>query len=275
MNTHLWDRIRDWVILFGLVFVAVSTLVSRNDPMVVGLRAVSLQVAGNIERRLSWVGDYISALDENDRLRLQNVQLSSQVARSREAVLENRRLRNLLNLTDSLDYPTLPTKIISKDINRQQNLMTLDAGRRDGVRVGMAVIDEDGILGRIDLVSEDYSRAMSILHTDFRVPARVEPGRAEGIVRWDGTDARYISLEHVLKTDPVAKGQFVVTSASSGSFQPGYPVGIVDSVARLPGRNEYLIRLLPAANYLAADYVFIVLQLPSPEQVELEATPVQ
>jgi rod shape-determining protein MreC len=263
------------VILTGLVFLSVSTLVSRNDTMVVGLRSISLQVAGNMERRLSWIGDYISALEENSQLRSQNVQLSSQVARSREAVLENLQLRELLALEDSLDYPTLATKIISKDVNRQQNLITLDAGSRDGVAVGMAVIDEDGILGRIVLVSEDYSRAMSILHTDFRVPARVEPGRAEGIVKWDGTDARYITLEHVLKTDPVEKGQLVVTSASSGSFQPGYPVGIVDSVARLPGRNEYSIRLSPSANYFAADYVFVVLQLPSNEQRNLESTPVQ
>ncbi len=275
MNTHLWDRIRDWVILVVLVGLSFSVLVSRNDRLVLGLRAISLQVAGSVEQRLSWIGDYIAALDENDRLRSQNVQLSSQVARSREAVLENVRLKRLLSLRDSLQYETLAAKIISKDVSKQQNLLTLDVGSADGVEEGMAVIDEDGVLGRIVLVSRRYSRAMSILHTDFRVPARVLPSRAEGILRWDGTDARYLTLEHVLKTEPVSKGQQIVTSASSGSFQPGYPVGTVDSVGRLPGRNEYYLRVLPATDALAADYVFIVTTLPDDEQQDLEAVPLQ
>ncbi len=275
MNTHLWERIRDWVVLLALVVLSLSTMISRNDQLVVGLRAISLQVAGSVESRLAWIGDYISALDENDRLRAQNVQLSSQVARSREALLDNARFRDLLALADSLEYPTLAAKVISKDVGTQQNMMTLDVGSSDGIRVGMAVIDENGILGRVVLVSNSYSRVMSILHTDFRVPARVDPGRAEGIVRWEGTDARYLTLEHVLKTEPVENGELVVTSASSGSFQPGYPVGIVDSVARLPGRNVYSIRVQPTANYASSDYVFVVLSLPPDGQLEIESMPIQ
>jgi len=275
VNVHLWDRVRDWVVLFALVFISGMALVSRNEPVVIGLRAMSLQVAGSVERRLSWIGDYLSALEENDRLRTQNVQLSSQVARAREALAENSHLKTLLALHDSLDYPTIAAKIISKDINRQQNLLTLDVGTNDGVQPGMSVVDEDGIIGRVVLVSDDFSRVMPFLHTEFRIPARVEPGRSEGIVRWDGTNVRYLTLEHVIKTEPVEKGQRVVASASSGSFQPGYPVGTIDSVGLLTGRNEYLIRVTPAADYFAADYVFVVTQLPAQEQLELESSPVQ
>ena len=275
MNTQLWYRIRDWVLLFTLLLASTVTLVSRNEPVVLGLRSVSLQVAGGVERRLAWVGDYVSALEENNRLRSQNVQLSSEVARTREALQENNRLKTLLALADSLEYPTVPAKIISRDINRQQNFITLNVGRSDGVDVGMGVVDQDGIIGRVVLASQDFARVMPFLHTDFRVAARIVPGRSEGIVRWTGTDARFLSLEHVLKTEPVAAGQLVVTSASSGTFQPGYPVGVIDSVGALPGRNEYFIRITPAATYASADYVFVVQSLPSSEQLELESTPVQ
>ncbi|MDX1740135.1 MAG: hypothetical protein R3178_02540 [Rhodothermales bacterium] len=119
----LWDRIGDWVILFLLIVVAGMFLLWRNEPAVRGLRARSLEAAATIENQLAWIGDYLTALEENNRLRADNIRLSSQLARSREAAIENDRLRRLLGLRDTVDDTLRPAGLDADH----------DAGRDVGV----------------------------------------------------------------------------------------------------------------------------------------------
>lgn len=275
MNLGLWDRIRDWVLLACLIFVSAVVLTSRNEPVVLGLRSIALQAAGSIEAKFAWIGNYLSALEENDRLRSENVALSSQVARSREAVLENATLRNLLEIRDSLQVKTKAARIISKDIDRQQNLMTLDIGSNDGVDAGMAVIDQNGVLGRTVLVSDNYTRVMPYMNTEFRLSAKVQPTQSAGIIRWDGRNPDYLNLDQVIKTEPVEVGQVVVTSGYSGIFPSGYPIGVVTSVEIRTGRNDLNILVTPYSRYVTAEHAFVILSKPDPERIELERFPIE
>lgn len=269
--TRLWDRIRDWALL--LIFLTVSALLmfTQNDPLLRGLRASALEATAWLEARFAWAGGYFRALDENEILREENIVLSSEVARSREAQIENERLRRLIGFRDTTDLDLRAARIVSKDITGQQNLLTLNAGAVDSIEVGMAVVDERGVLGKVVLVSDNYARVMPYLNTDFRIPAKVQPLQASGIVRWEGERNDRLLLEHVVKTEPVKKGQLVVTSGYSGVFPPGYPIGIVDSVSAQSGRNALTIYLQPASPISNAEHAFVILDRPDPERLRLEA----
>ncbi len=82
-------------------------------------------------------------------------------------------------------------------------------------------------------------------------------------------------MEYVVKTEPVVRGQLVVTSGFSGTFPPGIPVGKVDSVFAARGRNDLVIYLEPAASISTVDYVYVLLDQISPERVDLEGTPLR
>jgi rod shape-determining protein MreC len=271
MPPNLWERVRDWVLLAALLTLALATMLTQNEPLVRSLRAGALEVTGRLERSLAFAGRYLRALEENTELRRENIELSSEVARSREARLRNDELRRLLNLRDSTALPLRAARVVTKDITRQRNLMTLDVGRTDGVRPGMAVLNDRGIVGKVVLASEHFARVMPYLNTDFRVPARVQPLDAEGIVRWEGERLDRLLMEHVVKTEPVEPGMAVVTSGHSGTFPPGRRVGTVDSVRVQPGRNALLVYLDPAVPISSVQYVFVVLQTPSDERLALEA----
>jgi rod shape-determining protein MreC len=227
-------------------------------------------MTANVESTFAWMGRYFRALEENSELRQHNIQLSSEVARSREARIQNTHLRRMLGLRDSLGYSLRAARVVAKDITRQNNLLTLDVGRADSVAVDMPVVNEQGIIGKVVLVSEHYARVMPYLNTDFRVPAKVIPIEAEGIVRWEGRNSGRLLMEHVIKTEPVKPGQLVVTSGHSGIFPPGRAIGRVDSLARQPGRNELQMYLSPAAPINEVDHVFVILRRPPDEQVALE-----
>ena len=271
MPFRLWDRIRDWVILSTLLMISVAMMMAQNDPMLRGMRSVSLEITSAVEARFSWVGRFFRAIDENEVLRRNNIELSSQLARLREARLENERLRQVLGFKQDSTYNKVAAQIIAKDIFGQENFLTLDVGSADGVEVGMAVVDEKGILGRVLFVSSHYSRVMPYLNTEFHVPAKIQPLQADGIVSWPGSRPDMLLLENVVKTEPVVPGQMVVTSSYSGVFPPGYLIGQIDSVATRPGENLLEIHVQPASSLNTAQHAFVILRKFDPERARLEA----
>ena len=275
MPFRLWDQIRDWVVLAVLLISAVGMMLAQNQPMLRGLRATALETTSWIEARFAWAGHFLRALEENETLRQENIAYSSELARLREARVENERLRSLLAFRDSTEVPMVPARIVAKDLYRQSNLLTLDVGRVDSVQVDMPVVDERGILGKVVFVSEHYSRVMPYLNTNFRVPAKILELGTSGLVSWPGGNQDRLLLELIAKTEPVEAGQLVVTSEFSGVFPRGYPIGTIDTVAVQPGLNELEILLRPAAPLSEAEYAFVLLETPDPEQVELESRRVQ
>lgn len=265
MPNRFWERIRPWLLLVVLLCVSILFLLYGNAGVFRQARASALETTSWIEARFAWAGDFLTALEENNRLREENIELASQIARTREARLENDRLRRMLTYRDSTEAPLLPARVIAKDITRQQNLVTIDVGEADSVVVGMPVIDDRGIIGRVVLTSEHYARVMPLMNTDFRVPARVAPSKALGVVRWDGSEERRLLLEHVAKTETILPGQLVTTSESSSIFPDGLPVGYVDSVATRPGRSELFITLRPSVELGEVEYVFVILERPDAE----------
>lgn len=271
MPFRLWDRVRDWAVLCVLLLSSLFMMLAQNDPMLRGMRSVSLEVTSWVEARFSWVGRFFRAIDENEVLRRDNIALSSQLARLREARLENEKLRQLLVFHEDSTYQKVAARIIAKDIFAQENYLTLDVGQEDGVGPGMAVVDDKGILGTVIFVSAHYSRVMPYLNTEFHVPAKIQPLQAEGMISWPGSRPDMLILENVVKTERVEAGQLVVTSTSSGVFPPGYAVGRVDSVANKPGENLLEIHVRPTAPLNTAQHAFVILHRLNPEQSLLEA----
>ena len=267
----LKSQLLDWVLLAALLLVATLTMLTQNHALTRALQAQMLEVTAQVESNFAWMGRYLRVLEENDELRRRNIELSSKVARTRSVRLRNRELEHLLNLKDSSAARLQAARIVTKDIFQQENFLTLDVGRADGVSEGMPVVHERGIVGTVMLVSDEYARVMPFLNTDFRVPGAILPLQAEGIVHWDGERLDRLTLEHVVKTEPVKTGQQVVTSGHSDVFPPGHAIGTVDSVAARQGRSELLIHLQPAVPLYEIGHVFVILQKPDPNRKALEA----
>lgn len=269
MNTSA--RIRDWAVLALLLIVSLAVMVNKNVTVTRSLRAVSLETTSGLESQFSRLGEFMRALEENGKLRNQNIEMSSQLARLREAQLENQRLRALLALRDTLDVPTLAVRVVARDVHRQKNFLIIDAGTSEGVAADMAVVDDQGIIGKVVLPGDEYSLVQSYLNTDFRVPGLIQPLQTFGIVRWDGTRLDRLLLDYVVRTEPVAKGQLVVTSGSS-IFPSGIPIGTIDSIAVRSGENLLEIFLVPSTSIGSANHAFVLLRSPDEELVRLQST---
>ena len=268
---QIWDRTRDYVVFGTLLLIGVVIFVGRNGPALRAARAASLAVTAPVEGVFERAARFRQSLEENERLRMETADLSADVARLREAAAENAQLRALLQFEDTTTIRRVVGRVVAKDITEQSNLLTIDVGERDSVEIGMPVINERGIVGRVILTNDRYAVVMPHQNTQFRVPASIEELGREGVVRWDGASFDKLTMEYVVKTEPVERGMLVVTSPFSGVFPAGIPVGRVDTAYAAAGRNDYVIQLEPAAPISEVGYVYVLLTRPDPEQAILEA----
>ena len=268
---QVWERSRDYVIFAALLLIGLVVFVSRNGPALRAARAASLAVTAPVEGVFERSARFRQSLAENERLREETAALSADVARLREAAAENAQLRSLLQFEDSTEVRRVVGRVVAKEITEQTNLLTIDVGRRDSIEVGMPVINERGIVGKVVLVSDRYAVVMPHQNTQFRVPAVLGELGREGVVRWDGASFDRLTMEYVVKTEPVERGMLVTTSPFSGVFPAGVPVGRVDTAYAAAGRNDYIIHLTPAAPISQVGYVYVLLSRPDPERAILEA----
>ena len=270
--SQFWLRSRDFILLAALCLVALTIFVSRNRPVLRVARGAALAVTGPVEGVFADVGRFRRSLGENERLRDETVALSTEVARLREARTENARLRGLLGFADSLTVPYRVARVVTKDLSQQANFITIDVGTRDSVQVGMPVIDERGIVGKVFLTGGDHAVVMPHQNTQFSVPGTLDELALDGVVTWDGRSAGRLTMEYVPKTEPVTGGMLITTSPFSGVFPAGVPIGRVDSAYGAPGRNDFVIEVIPAAPLAEVGYVYVLLAVPDPEvEMLLEA----
>lgn len=253
---RLWERIRDWVLLGSLLLASVVTMFTANDPMFRGLRARSLETTAQVESWFAGLGRYFQALEDNQILREQNVLLNNEVAQMRAALAENRELKELLSLSDSTQSDLLAARVLSKDITRERNTLVLDVGAANGVREGMAVLDERGIIGKTMLVTDRFSQVMTFQNTDFFVPARILPAGSDGMIGWDGEHHGLLMMTLVERTAPVRKGDLVVTGLSE-VFASDAPIGIIDSVIVRTGATTLDILVRPHSRIDDIHHVFV------------------
>ena len=268
---QVWERARDYVIFATLLLIGIVIFVGRNGPALRAARAASLAVTAPVEGVFERGARFRQSLKENERLRGETAALAADVSRLREAAAENAQLRALLQFEDSTEVRRVVGRVVSKEITEQTNLLTIDVGERDSVQVGMPVINERGIVGKVVLVSRRYAVVMPHQNTQFRVPAVIDDLGREGVVRWDGASFDRLTMEYVVKTEPVERGMLVTTSPFSGVFPAGVPVGRVDTAYAAAGRNDYIIHLTPAAPISEVGYVYVLLSRPDPERAILEA----
>ncbi len=274
MNARL-THIRDGLLLGGLLLIAGLIMLTANQGVVRSMQIGAMEATSWVEAIYARAVQNFNAISENNVLREQNIRLSSQLARSREALVENERLQRLIEYRAAAPYKLLPAHIVNKDITGQWNYFTLNVGEADSVENHMAVVNEHGVLGYTALVGKQYSKVISYINTEVYIPAKILPSQAYGIVRWDGVRTDRLHIESVVKNEPVETGQLVVTAGYSGIFPAGLLIGSIDSIAVRPGRYDLNIFIRPAASISTARHVFVVQDRPDPERIEFERQPIR
>ena len=160
-------------------------------------------------------------------------------------------------------------KIIHASTNLKNNYLTLDKGPSDGIRDGLGVINEKGIVGIVSNATSHFSLVMPILNSFSKINAKVAGKSEMGTIIWDGSDTRYAQLEEVPLYIPISKGDTVVSNAYSSVFPEGIMIGTVSDMKSL-NNNFYSIRVNLSVDFSRLSYVDVIEFRYNEERKELE-----
>ena len=164
--------------------------------------------------------------NENEKLRRTNAELMLQISRLREYGIVNEDLKGLLALKDTSNLPLIPATIVSKSFTKSQGTITLNAGKNQLVKVGMPVITDQGLVGIIHSISDNFSIARTLTNVDLKLTVKCERTRENAIMKWNG---EWLVLINIPKTFDLKKGDRIITSEISSIVPFPLPVGLVEN----------------------------------------------
>ena len=272
------------IILLAVPFFFLRANMKRPENLN-GLDRAVLRISAPIEFAASSLARGVSNLWEsyvylvdvkadNERLAYENARLKEQVHRLEQKETENRELKRLLQLRESLPGDLVSAQVIGKDFTEffRVTRVVLDRGSRN-IRPNMAVVSPDGVVGKVLRVAGDSVDLQLSVDAAFSVDVIDERTQARGLVRGTGDPSKYAcKVENVDSRDEVELGDLLVTSGKGKWFPKGLPVARVTKVVkREPGRDQE-IEATPTVNFSRLDAVLILVAPPSEEETPAPKT---
>lgn len=261
-------RFKEYITLIALVVMSLSLMTYGNVAKLGGFRSLVVGGIGVLQGAFAWIPNPVALQTENKALRELNLQLSNEVVRMRQSVIENSNLRNQLDFKAKAQHPMLSAEVVGKTSVEMRNYITLNRGSKDGIQEGMPVITDAGVVGLVISTSKNYCLVQDLINRDSRVSAKVQRTRYDGIVAWDGSD--HLVMKNVPKSTDVQAGDVIITSEYSRRYLPDLILGRVTDVNNDGNSVFRKILIQPAVNYSTIEQCFIILNVPHPERIQLE-----
>jgi len=136
---------------------------------------------------------------------------------------ENKRLKKTID-----DYIYNSKEMVAKVLIDKNSpflkSIIVNKGSKDNVKLGMAVLDETYLVGKIVEVNYSTARALLVSDLNSKIPVGIEPGNIQSIL--SGTGKQNGKIEYLKSEVFIENESIVYTSGSGGLFKSGIPVGI-------------------------------------------------
>lgn len=261
-------RYKEYVTALGLIVLSLLLISASSSSQLRSFRTISVGVVASVQSALSWLPNPYALETENHALRQLNKDLSIQFMQLRDAGLKVEKLQAMLEFKEASPLMLRSAEVIGKTTIQMRSFATLNVGEKDGVQVGMPVITEQGLVGRIIGTNEGYSVVQLLPNRDTRVAAKTTQGRNDGLVSWDGSSSLF--LRNVPSVQPQKLGDTVVTSNYSSLYPENIVIGTITQIEPEGGSLFYKITVQPAVNFATLEEAFVVLYSPDQSRLELE-----
>jgi rod shape-determining protein MreC len=290
MIAKLPERRRTRTLLVGLVLTALLLITldyrEGGSGPISSLQRGALAVFGPVAEGAAAVvrpiGNFFTSIGELGSLRDRNAvleaeleQVRGQQVSSAELLQENNELRESLGMRDRLGVTTTAANVIAQPPNSVERTVLLDAGADQGLAAGMAVINGDGLVGKLIEVTRSNAKVELLTSPSARYTVRIAETREDALLTGQGPNP--FQLEAMDPEAEITEGAEVVTRLFSGTAIPGHvPIGVVEGRR---GDSRFL-EVRPYVDFTRLGIVQVVLDfpqqpidLPSEQLVEPEPGP--
>jgi rod shape-determining protein MreC len=208
------------------------------------------------------VRDLVATRTENQALRAEVEELRERRRAFADLEREIVELRGLLDYRASSGLDTATARVISVSPSNFEWTMTIDIGAQAGVERGMAVVNAEGLVGRVLSTTASASRVLLAVDPNFSVAARTVGGASIGVL--DGRGVQPMRFDPLDPRTGVREGDEVVTATFPGSAVPaGIPIGRIASGEVSGSRLSSAYDVRPFVDVGRLDHVLVILAPPA------------
>ncbi|GIV77150.1 rod shape-determining protein MreC [Litorilinea aerophila] len=214
------------------------------------------------------IADAIDFLVELRTLRQRNAELEQingallvENFRLREVERENQTLRAFLAFAQTrpaleLRGAQIVARVIGQESSNFLDYIMLDLGQAHGIAVGMPVVTDQGLVGRISEVTENTSKVLLITDASSAVNAILQSSRLPGVVR--GSPGGDLVMDYIPQGAIFSVGEVVLTSGLGGRFPKGIPLGQVVEIRQrdIDVFQQALVR--PTVDFSRLELVMVI-----------------
>ncbi len=258
-----WQFVAACVFSLTLMVVDEQTNVMAQVRMALSMLVQPLENIARLPE--SWLAQSNSAFTEKealvtevDRLRTQVLLLNNERQQNEKIAQENERLRMLLGVASRIQQgKLLVSLIVDHSPNPFKQILRLNKGSQDKVRVGLPVMDAHGLMGQILSTNLNESDLLLITDVEMQIPVRIVRTGARAILQGDGSNE--LTLKFLPTTSDIREGDMLETSGIDGRYPSGLPVAEVVSVKSQSGAIFWQVVAQPNAKLSTSREVLILL----------------
>lgn len=218
-------------------------------------------VAGKVYEYNSSVTTFFNMSQSNKKLSERNLILEQQVRALTQYIATH--------LGDSLameqcqkqalaGFKLIPAKVIQSTINREDNLITIDKGKADGIHEDMGVACGTGVVGVVYMASDHYSIVLPVINVNSNISVMIRKRGYFGFLHWKGTPSDIAYVDDVPRHARFALGDYVVTNGYSSIFPPGIMVGKILHVFNSSDGLSYRVQLRLSTDFGKLRHVCVI-----------------
>ena len=155
-------------------------------------------------------------------------------------------------------FKLIPAKVIQSTINREDNLITIDKGKADGIHEDMGVACGTGVVGVVYMASDHYSIVLPVINVNSNISVMIRKRGYFGFLHWKGTPSDIAYVDDVPRHARFALGDYVVTNGYSSIFPPGLMVGKILHVFNSSDGLSYRVQLRLSTDFGKLRHVCVI-----------------
>ena len=214
------------IFLSNLNFVGIKYIKLGLNEATYRLSAIASYPEKKINESFLFLSEYLNVYEENQILKNKIDKLNSENLNYIFLENENKKLKEIIGENTGLSEGILSRVLIDKD-GKYLKSIVLNKGSKDGIKIGMVVLDKSYLVGQVIEVNYTTSRAILISDLNSNIPVVIEPGDFQSILSGTGKDygiIKYSKKKLILDEDAI-----VYTAGSGGNFRAGLPIGKINN----------------------------------------------
>lgn len=188
-------------------------------------------------------------------------QLEAELQTLREVEKENETLRTLLNFAQTrprleLRGAQIVARVVGEESTNFIDTILIDLGAVHGLRSGMPVVTDQGLVGRIGSVTENNAKVLLLSDPSSLASALLADSRLNGIVR--GDTGNHLVMDFLPQGPTFAVGEAVLSSGLGGQFPRGLTIGTIDTIESQPNAVFQTATVRPAVDFSSLELVMVI-----------------